>query len=64
MYNKTELRVVTEDYSNIELLCYSGNYICTHEQFVKEYQYIYPQFHYEIPEEIVNVIGNNKANTN
>ena len=62
--DKMQLPVVTLKYSNIELLCYNGNYICTYEQFVKEYQYMYPQFHYEIPKGIINVIGNNKANTN
>ena len=62
--DQMQLPVVTVNYSNVELLCYNGNYICTYEQFVKEYQYMYPQFHYGIPKEIINVIGNNKANTN
>lgn len=57
--------IFTIKYDTLELPCLNRSFMCTHNQFVKEYRPLYPELNFEIPKKIQDLFNNNvKASNN
>ena len=56
--------IFTIKYDTLELPCLNRSFMCTHNQFVKEYRPLYPELNYDIPQKIQDIFNNNSKASN